>query len=97
MSARWQLLRGLLMAAPRSSDPGCARWTPPGGGSLIEPRGSDFLQARQWLERCLHLPLRSADALHLALAQRQQLTVVTADRALARCAESLRLPLQLIG
>jgi len=65
--------------------------------TLIEPRGTDFLQARQWLERCLHLPLRSGDALHLALAQRQQLTVVSADRALSRCAESLGLPLQLIG
>ena len=65
--------------------------------TLIEPRGTDFLQACQWLERCLHLPLRSGDALHLALAQRQQLTVVSADRALARCAESLGLPLQLIG
>ena len=65
--------------------------------TLIEPRGTDFLQARQWLERCLHLPLRSGDALHLALAQRQQLTVVSSDRALARCAESLGLPLQLVG
>lgn len=65
--------------------------------TLIEPRGTDFLQARQWLERCLHLHLRSGDALHLALAKRQQLTVVSADRALARCAESLGLPLQLIG
>ena len=65
--------------------------------TLIEPRASDFLQARQWLERCLHLPLRSGDVLHLALAKRQQLTVVSADRALARCAESLGLPLQLIG
>ena len=65
--------------------------------TLIEPRGTDFLQARQWLERCLHLPLRSGDALHLALAQRQQLTVVSADRALACCAETLGLPLQLIG
>ncbi len=57
--------------------------------TLIEPCGTDFLQARQWLERCLHLPLRSGDALHLALAQRQQLTVVSADRAFASCAESL--------
>ena len=65
--------------------------------TLLEPRGTDFLQARQWLERCLHLPLRSGDALHLALAQRQQLTVVSADRALARCAETLGLPLQLVG
>ena len=55
--------------------------------TLIEPGSRDFLQTRQWLERCLHLPL----------AQRQQLTVVSADRALARCAESLGLLLQLIG
>ena len=96
-SARWPLSRCLRMAEPRPSDTGCACWTPPGGGSLIEPRSRDFLHARQWLERCLLLPLRSGDALHLALAQRQQLTVVSADRALARCAESLRLPLQLIG
>ena len=34
--------------------------------TLIEPRASDFLQARQWLERCLLLPLRSGNALHLA-------------------------------
>ena len=50
--------------------------------TLIEPRGTDFLQARQWLERCLHLPLRSGDALHLALANRHQLTLVSADHAL---------------
>ena len=33
--------------------------------------------------------------MHLALVQRQQITVVSADRALARCAESLGLPLPL--
>ena len=81
------------MAAQRSGDPGCARWTPLGGVSLIETLASDFLQARQWPERCLHLPLRSGDALHLALAKRQQLTVVSEDWALARCAESLGLSL----
>jgi predicted nucleic acid-binding protein len=65
--------------------------------TLIEPRGADFLQARQWLERSDHLPLRSGDALHLALAQRHQLLLVTADRALVRCAESLGLPTHVIG
>jgi len=65
--------------------------------SLVEPRGGDFLQARQWLEHCHHLPLRSGDALHLALAQRHQLTVVSADRTLALCAEDLGLSLHLIG
>lgn len=33
--------------------------------ALIEPRGTDFLQARQWLKRCLHLLLRFSDALNL--------------------------------
>ena len=65
--------------------------------TLIEPRATDFLQACQSLERCLPLPLRSGDALHLALAKRHQLTMVSADRALACCAESLGLHLQLIG
>ena len=50
--------------------------------TLIKPRASDFLQALQCWERCLLLPLRSGDALHLALANRHQLTLVSADRAL---------------
>ena len=37
--------------------------------TLIEPRGTDFLQARQWLKRCLPLPLRSGDALFCTLAE----------------------------
>jgi hypothetical protein len=31
---------------------------------LLEPRGSDFLQARQWLQQSQDLPLRSGDAQH---------------------------------
>ena len=38
--------------------------------TLIEPRGTDFLQARQWLESCILLPLRFNDALYLGLAKR---------------------------
>ena len=64
--------------------------------SLLEPRASDFLQARQWLEECHDLPLRSGDALHLAVALRHQLTLVSADRDLGSCAEALGLPVQLI-
>lgn len=65
--------------------------------ALLEPRGSDFLQARQWLHTLDGLPLRSGDALHLALARRQGLILVTADRILARCAEHLGLPIQWVG
>ena len=64
--------------------------------SLIEPRGVDFLQARQWLlarpdanePACV---LRSAGALHLAMAQRNGMELVTADGELARAAQQLEL------
>jgi predicted nucleic acid-binding protein len=64
--------------------------------SLIEPRGVDFLQARQLLlagpdanePACV---LRSADALHLAMALRNGMELVTADGALARSAQQLGL------
>lgn len=64
--------------------------------SLMEPRGMDFMQARQWLlagsDRYGPLPqLRSADALHLAMAQRNGLELVTADGVLARAAQQLDL------
>lgn len=64
--------------------------------SLIEPRSVDFLQARQWLlagpgENEPACVLRSADALHLAIAQRNGLELVTADGALARAAKQLDL------
>jgi predicted nucleic acid-binding protein len=65
--------------------------------ALVEPRGKDFLQARQWLDTQHELPLRSGDALHLALAWRHGLILVSADRILARCAQHLGLPIQLIG
>ncbi|MCT0228380.1 type II toxin-antitoxin system VapC family toxin [Synechococcus sp. CS-1331] len=64
---------------------------------LLEPRGSDFLQARQWLQQSQDLPLRSGDALHLALAKRHKLTLASTDRSLGQCAQALDLPLQLIG
>lgn len=64
---------------------------------LLEPRGRDFLQARQWLQQSHGLPLRAGDALHLALAKRHQCTVTSADRQLVRCAQALDLPVQLIG
>ncbi|MBD2422759.1 type II toxin-antitoxin system VapC family toxin [Cyanobium sp. FACHB-13342] len=60
---------------------------------LLEPRGIDFLQARQWLQQGQsQARLRSGDALHLAIAKREGLTLTTADKALIDAAEVLGLP-----
>ena len=64
--------------------------------SLLEPRGADYLQARQWLQEFKGPPLRSGDAMHLAIAKRQNLTIVSADQWLVKAAEALRLPFQLV-
>ena len=58
---------------------------------LLEPRGTDFLQARQWLQELGSLPLRGGDALHLAIASREALVLATADQALIRVAAALGL------
>jgi len=42
-------------------------------------------------------PLRSGDALHLAMAKRQSLTIASADQGLTKAAEALGLPCQLIA
>ena len=70
--------------------------------SLVEPRGVDFLQARQWLEEALGTKeaassLHAADALHLAIALRQGLGIATADVQLARAAKHLGMPCQHIA
>ncbi|KAF0652415.1 PilT protein domain-containing protein [Cyanobium sp. Copco_Reservoir_LC18] len=64
---------------------------------LLEPRGTDFLQARQWLQELASLPLRSGDALHLAIAGREKLRLATADQTLIRAAPALGLVHQAIG
>lgn len=63
---------------------------------LLEPRGADYLQARQWLQEFKGPPLRSGDALHLAIAKRQSLTIASADQGLLKAAEALHLPFVLI-
>jgi len=64
--------------------------------SLLEPRGADYLQARQWLQEFNGPSLRSGDALHLAMAKRQSLKIVSADQGLIKAAEALGLAFQLI-
>ena len=51
--------------------------------------------AREWLAR-FTLPLRAADALHLALADAEGLRLATADQDLSRSARSLGLPVLLV-
>jgi uncharacterized protein len=49
-----------------------------------------------WLQEFKGPPLRSGDALHLAMAKRQNLTIASADQGLAKAAEALGLPCHLI-
>ena len=65
--------------------------------SLLEPRGADYLQARQWLQEFYGPSLSSGDALHLAMAKRQSLTIASADQGLVKAAGALGLPFQLIS
>ncbi len=52
--------------------------------------------ARDWLGR-FSLPLRTLDALHLAVATSGELQLVTADRGYARSAGSLGIDVVLVG
>jgi len=60
----------------------------------LEPRGEDFLRARQWLEQAPACGLKGADALHLAIAHRHELPLITADQTLIKAAEALGIPAQ---
>jgi len=63
---------------------------------LLEPRAEDFLLARAWVQRQSAPGLRAGDALHLAVAQRQKLTLVSADQALVAAARQLDANAQLV-
>jgi len=63
---------------------------------LLEPRGSDFLQARQWLQQSQDLPLRSGDALHIALCQRLKSCLVSFDQAMCAAAAHHRVTVELL-
>ncbi|AFY28588.1 hypothetical protein [Cyanobium gracile] len=49
------------------------------------------------MQELASLPLRSGDALHLAIASRETLTLTTADRLLIRAAAALGLDHHAIG
>ena len=52
--------------------------------------------AREYIAR-FDLPLKSPDALHLAFSAAEDLTLLTADRQLARNADSLGVRTELVG
>lgn len=65
--------------------------------ALLEPRAEDFLLAQSWLRLDPASGLRAGDALHLAVAHRQGLTVVSADHVLVNAARRLDLRAELVG
>ncbi len=64
---------------------------------MVEPRGDDFLLARAWVQELSKSGLRAADALHLAVAHRHALTLVSADRTLVTAAQQLQTRAELVG
>jgi uncharacterized protein len=54
----------------------------------VEITGHDLKQAIAWIQR-LELPLRTPDALHLAIAMRLGARLITFDRQMAQSAASL--------
>ena len=64
--------------------------------SLVEPCGADFELACGWLAQGEDLGLRGGDALHLAVAHRCGLEMVSADQTLVAAAAQLRVKASLL-
>ena len=64
--------------------------------SLVEPCGADFEQACGWLVQGEDLGLRGGDALHLAVAHRRGLEMVSADQILVAAAAHLGVEARLV-
>jgi len=64
--------------------------------ALLEPTGEDFLRARRWIRSDPSAGLRPGDALHLALASRAALPLVSADQRLVQAAGQLGIPARLV-
>jgi predicted nucleic acid-binding protein len=56
---------------------------------LLEPCAEDFLLARRWIVEERNLSLRAGDGLHLAVAHRHRLPLVSADKSLLAAAHQL--------
>jgi predicted nucleic acid-binding protein len=63
---------------------------------LVAIQAREYAQACDWVSR-FSIPLRTVDALHLAAAFSAGLLLVTADQALARCAEHFGVECRLIS
>ena len=59
---------------------------------LLEPRSPDFDRACEWVKDSRSPALRGTDALHLAIAQRHNLELITADQALVQAAQARGIP-----
>jgi hypothetical protein len=64
--------------------------------SLVEPCGADFEQACGWLVQREDLGLRGGDALHLAVAHRHGLEMVSGDQILVAAAAHLGIKARLV-
>ena len=68
-----------------------------GGQYRIVPIGAgEYTLACEWIS-CFSAPLRTVDALHLAAAFSQGMTLLTADRGLARSARQFKVKHKLIS
>ena len=56
----------------------------------------EFAQARQWMAR-MDTALRTLDALHLVVAHRRDLEVLTADRGLAEAGRAFEIEVELMS
>ena len=65
--------------------------------ALLEPRGEDVLKTCQLVQSHPVSGLRSGDALHLALASRHALPLVSADQRLVRAAQRMGIAAELVG
>lgn len=63
---------------------------------MLAVTDADYMRARRWVE-ALEVPLRTFDALHLAVAHGNKLPLLTADKQLARSARKLGVGIRLLS
>jgi uncharacterized protein len=62
---------------------------------LVPVSSRHYVMAKHWMKQC-NTPLRTLDALHLAIASDLEIPLVTADLGLAKSAEHLQITIQLL-